>query len=116
MPAVAVPSPIDTVTAVFTASAEDAVAVTVTDVAPASSLTLDGLTDSVTEAAARSPLAIVPETVGARSSLSAWALAGAGVQAQSSTASRAASAATVLTNRTGLSIGVWLRMVTTPYR
>ena len=46
------PPPIETVTGVFAATAEDAVAVTVTDVEPASSLTLDGLTDSVIEAAA----------------------------------------------------------------
>ena len=67
------PPPIDTVTGVFAATAASAVAVTVTDVDPASSLTLDGFTDSVTDVAdgARSssvsvnvvPLTLRPEAL-----------------------------------------------------
>ena len=64
------PPPIDTVTGVFAATAEDAVAVTVTDVEPASSLTLDGLTDSVIETAALSSSAMVP--VAASPAVTLW--------------------------------------------
>ena len=41
-------------------TAEDAVAVTVTDVAPASSLTLDGFNDNMTEDAVRPSAAVRP--------------------------------------------------------
>ena len=91
MPAVAVPPPIETVTGVFAATAASAVAVTVTDVEPASSTTLDGLTDSVTEVAA--PLA--SSATAAVASITSHAAASAGVQTQTRTAGSNAAVAKV---------------------